>query len=58
MATMLSPVHGFLKALEGFKRFKGGRDDRQYDPGSGRSSTTRNTDTIANVLEMETQDGR
>jgi transposase len=37
---------------EWFRRFKDGREDLQYDPRSGRPSTSRNADTIANVRKM------
>jgi transposase len=40
--------------FEWFKRFKDGHGDLQDDPRSGRPSTSRNTDTIANVREMVT----
>jgi transposase len=40
--------------FEWFKRFKDGREDLQVDQRSGRPSTSRNADTIANVLEMVT----
>jgi transposase len=42
--------------FEWFKRFKDGREDLQDDPRSGRPSTSRNADTIANVREMVTRD--
>jgi hypothetical protein len=42
--------------FEWFKRFKYGREDLQDDPRSGRPSTSRNADTIANVSEMVTRD--
>jgi transposase len=60
---MLQTVYGD-EALSGssifewFKRFKDGREDLQDDPRSGRPSTSRNADTIANVREMVTWDGR
>jgi hypothetical protein len=41
-----------------FKRFKDGHEDLQDDPRSGRPSTARNADTIANVREMVTPDSR
>jgi hypothetical protein len=41
-----------------FKRFKGGREDLQDDPRSGRPSTSRNADTTADVREMVTGDRR
>jgi transposase len=37
---------------EWFKRFKDGREDLQDNPRSGRPSTSRNADIIANVREM------
>jgi transposase len=39
-----------------FNRFKDGCEDFQDDPRSGRPSTSRNTDKIANVREMVTRD--
>jgi hypothetical protein len=44
--------------FEWSKRFKDGREDLQDDPRSGRPSTARNANTIANVREMMTQDRR
>jgi transposase len=41
-----------------FKRFKDGRGVLQYDPRSGRLSTSRNAYRIANVREMLTRDFR
>jgi hypothetical protein len=41
-----------------FKLFQDGRDNLQEDPRSGRPSTSRNSDTIANVREMVTRDLR
>jgi hypothetical protein len=35
-----------------FKQFKDGREDHENDPTNWRPSTSRNTDTIANVREM------
>jgi hypothetical protein len=60
---MLQPVYGDealsrSSVLERFKRFKDGRKDLQDDPRSGRPSTSRNADTIANVREMVTRDRR
>jgi hypothetical protein len=44
--------------FERFKCFKDGREDLQDDPRSGRPSTSRNADTIANVREMGKRDPR
>jgi transposase len=60
---MLKTVHGDEalsrnSVLEWFKRFKDKREDLQDDPRSGRLSTPRNADTIANVCEMATRDLR
>jgi hypothetical protein len=38
--------------IECFKRFEEGREDLQDDPSSGSPSTSRNADTMANVLKM------
>jgi transposase len=40
--------------FEWFIRFKDRREDLQDDPRSGRPSTPRNADTIANVRELVT----
>jgi transposase len=55
---MLQPAYGDRSVCEWFKRFKDGREDLQDDPRSGRPSTFRNADTIANVREMVTRDRR
>jgi hypothetical protein len=44
--------------FEWFKLFKDGRADLQDDPRSGRPSTSRNANTIANIREMVTGDRR
>jgi transposase len=44
--------------FEWFKRFKDERGDLHNDPRSERPSTSRNADTIANVLETVTRDRR
>jgi hypothetical protein len=60
---MLQSVYGDealsrISVFEWFKQFKDGREDIQDDPRSGRPSTFRNADTIANVREMVTLDRR
>jgi hypothetical protein len=60
---MLQTVHSDealsrSSVFERFKRFEDGREDLQDDSRSGRPSTSRNADTIANVREMVTRDGR
>jgi hypothetical protein len=40
--------------FEWFKRFKDGREGLQDDPRNGRSSTSRNAGTVANVREVVT----
>jgi hypothetical protein len=60
---MLQTAHGDealcrSSVFEWFKRFKGGREDLQDDPRSGRPSTSRNADIIANICEMVTRDSR
>jgi transposase len=54
---MLQTVYGdealsHSSVFEWFKRFKDGREDLQDDLRSGRPSTSRTADTIANVFEM------
>jgi transposase len=56
---MLQTVYGDealsrTSVFEWFKRFKDGCEDLQDVPRSGRSSTSRNADTIANAREMLT----
>jgi histone-lysine N-methyltransferase SETMAR len=57
---MLRTVYGDAlsrsSVFEWFKQFRDGREDPQVDPRSGRPSTTRNADTIANVRQMVTRD--
>jgi transposase len=42
--------------FEWFKLFKDRREDLQDDPRSGRPSTSRNADTMANICEIVTRD--
>jgi transposase len=56
---MLQTVYGDealsrVSVSEWVKRFKDGREDLQDDSRSGRPSTSRNADTVVNVLEMST----
>jgi transposase len=58
---MLQTVYGdeslsHSSVFEWLKRFKDGREDLQDDPRSGRPSTSRHADKIADVREMVTRD--
>jgi hypothetical protein len=47
-----------INVFKWFKRIEDGREDLQDDPRSGRPSTSRNADTIANAREIMTRDRR
>jgi hypothetical protein len=55
---ILQTVYGDEALSRSSKRFKDGREDLQDDPRRGRTPTSRNADTIANVREMGTRDRR
>jgi ribosomal protein S25 len=60
---MLQTVYGdealtLISVFEWFKRFKYWHGDLQDDSRSGRPSTSRNADTIADVRKMVTRDRR
>jgi hypothetical protein len=55
MVTMLSRVRVFI-VFEWFKQFKDGSGDLQEEPRTGHPSTSRDTNTIANIHENVTCD--